>query len=42
LPFTAALAAALEDGASLEQAIAQGARCGALNAMLLRPGVIKP
>lgn len=40
--FTAGLAAALEDGASLRDAVAQGARCGALNAGLLRPGVIKP
>ncbi|MCL2319847.1 MAG: PfkB family carbohydrate kinase [Treponema sp.] len=40
--FTAGLAAALEEGASLRDAIAQGVRCGALNAALLRPGVIKP
>ena len=40
--FTAGLAAALEEGASLKDAVAQGARCGALNAGLLRPGVIKP
>ena len=39
--FTAGLAAALEDGASLGDAVAEGARCGALNAALLRPGVIK-
>ena len=39
--FTAALAAALEDGASLALAVAEGARCGALNAALLRPGVIR-
>ena len=38
--FTAGLAAALEDGASLKDAVAEGARCGALNAVLLRPGVI--
>jgi 1-phosphofructokinase/tagatose 6-phosphate kinase len=38
--FTAGLAAALEDGASLPEAVAEGARCGALNAALLRPGVI--
>ena len=40
--FTAGLAAALEDGASLGEAVAQGARCGTLNAGLLKPGVIKP
>ena len=39
--FSAGLAAALEDGASLREAISEGARCGALNAGLLRPGVIK-
>jgi len=39
--FTAALASALEDGQSLSDAVAIGARCGALNAALLRPGVIK-
>ena len=39
--FTAGLAAALEDGGSLAEAVAEGARCGALNAGLLRPGVIK-
>jgi fructose-1-phosphate kinase PfkB-like protein len=39
--FTAGLAAALEDGASLPEAVAEGARCGALNAGLLRPGVIR-
>ena len=39
--FTAGLAAALEDGAPLQEAIALGARCGAMNAVLLRPGVIK-
>ena len=39
--FTAGLAAALEDGASLRDAVAEGARCGALNAALLRPGVIR-
>ena len=40
--FTAGLAAALEEGASLKDAVAEGARCGALNAGFLRPGVIKP
>ena len=38
--FTAGLASVLEDGASLSEAVAEGARCGALNAGLLRPGVI--
>jgi fructose-1-phosphate kinase PfkB-like protein len=38
--FTAGLAAALEEGASLFDAVAEGVRCGALNAALLRPGVI--
>ena len=38
--FTAGLAAALEDGKSLREAISEGARCGRLNAALLRPGVI--
>jgi len=39
--FTAGLAAALEDGTSLHDAVAKGVRCGALNAGLLRPGVIR-
>jgi 1-phosphofructokinase/tagatose 6-phosphate kinase len=39
--FTAGLASALEDGLSLREAIAEGARCGRLNAVLLRPGVIR-
>jgi 1-phosphofructokinase/tagatose 6-phosphate kinase len=39
--FTAGLSAALEDGASLKDAVAEGSRCGKLNAALLRPGVIK-
>jgi 1-phosphofructokinase/tagatose 6-phosphate kinase len=39
--FTAGLAAALEDGASLREAVAEGCRCGKLNAGLLRPGVIR-
>jgi len=39
--FTAGLAAALEDGAGFKDAIGEGARCGALNAGLLRPGVIR-
>jgi 1-phosphofructokinase/tagatose 6-phosphate kinase len=40
--FTAGLAAALEEGASLGEAVALGARCGALNAGILKPGVIRP
>jgi len=39
--FTAGLAAALEDGAGFREAISEGARCGALNAALVRPGVIQ-
>ena len=39
--FTAALAAAVEEGASLHHAVAEGSRCGALNAALLKPGVIR-
>ena len=39
--FTAGLASALEDGASFGEAVAQGARCGAINAALIRPGVIR-
>jgi 1-phosphofructokinase/tagatose 6-phosphate kinase len=38
--FTAGLAGALGDGAGFEAAIAEGARCGALNARCFRPGVI--
>ncbi|MDR0311961.1 MAG: PfkB family carbohydrate kinase [Treponema sp.] len=38
--FTAGLASALEDGLPLKEAIAEGARCGKLNAGLIRPGVI--
>jgi len=38
--FTAGLAAALEDDANFYEAIGEGAKCGALNAGLLRPGVI--
>jgi 1-phosphofructokinase family hexose kinase len=38
--FTAGLAAALTDGADFNAAIAEGIRCGALNAGLERPGVI--
>ena len=39
--FTAGLAAALDSGADLPVAIGEGARCGRLNAQLLRPGVIR-
>ena len=39
--FTAGLASALEDGASLREAVAEGARCGALNAASVRPGVMR-
>jgi 1-phosphofructokinase/tagatose 6-phosphate kinase len=39
--FTAGLAAALDDGAGFAAAIAEGSRCGALNARLIRPGVIQ-
>jgi 1-phosphofructokinase/tagatose 6-phosphate kinase len=39
--FTAGMAAALGRGASLRDAVAEGCRCGKLNAALLRPGVIK-
>ena len=38
--FTAGLAAALGDGKGFDEAIAEGIRCGALNAGQLRPGVI--
>jgi len=39
--FTAGLAAALEDGANFKDAIAEGVRCGALNASLVKAGVIR-
>jgi len=39
--FTAGLAAALEEGATLVDAVAEGVRCGALNAALIKPGVIR-
>ncbi|MDR0563063.1 MAG: PfkB family carbohydrate kinase [Spirochaetaceae bacterium] len=39
--FTAGLAGALAEGASLRDAIAQGIRCGALNAGLLKVGAIR-
>ena len=38
--FTAGLASALIDGASLREALAEGSRCGSLNALLLKPGTI--
>jgi fructose-1-phosphate kinase PfkB-like protein len=40
--FTAGLAAALDDGADFRGAIAEGIRCGALNAGQDKPGVILP
>jgi len=39
--FTAGLAATLEDGAGFREAISEGCRCGALNATLVRPGVVE-
>jgi len=39
--FTAGMAAALADGTDLRTAVAEGARCGRLNAELLKPGVIR-
>jgi 1-phosphofructokinase/tagatose 6-phosphate kinase len=39
--FTAGFAAVWSEGGSLEAAIAEGARCGRLNAGLFRPGVIR-
>jgi 1-phosphofructokinase/tagatose 6-phosphate kinase len=39
--FTAGLTGALYDGAGFEDAINEGVRCGALNAALLKPGVIR-
>jgi 1-phosphofructokinase/tagatose 6-phosphate kinase len=39
--FTAGLAAALETGTGFCEAIGEGARCGALNAAFVRPGVIQ-
>ncbi|MDR2110368.1 MAG: carbohydrate kinase family protein, partial [Spirochaetaceae bacterium] len=40
--FTAGLTAALEDGASLGEAVAEGVRCGGLNAGFLKVGTILP
>ena len=39
--FTAGLAAALEDGEVFREAINNGCKCGALNAALVRPGVVR-
>jgi len=39
--FTAGLAAALETGVGFREAINEGCRCGALNAALVRPGVVR-
>jgi Fructose-1-phosphate kinase and related fructose-6-phosphate kinase (PfkB) len=39
--FTAGLVAALGDGAGFREAISEGCRCGALNAALVRPGVVR-
>jgi len=39
--FTAGLAAALEEEMSFREAINEGARCGALNAGLVKPGVLR-
>ena len=39
--FTAGFAAALADGSSFEEAVRQGIKCGALNAMTIQPGSIK-
>ncbi|GAB1483757.1 1-phosphofructokinase [Treponema sp.] len=38
--FTAGLASALEDGKNLKEAVQEGARCGRLNALQLKPGSI--
>jgi len=39
--FTAGLAAALGEGAGIREAISEGCRCGALNAAIFRPGVVR-
>jgi 1-phosphofructokinase/tagatose 6-phosphate kinase len=39
--FTAGLALALDGGADLPSAVAEGARCGARNAALMKPGSIR-
>ena len=38
--FTAGLVSALSDGALFKEALAEGARCGRLNALCLKPGTI--
>ncbi len=38
--FTAGLVSSLSDGDSLEKAVREGVRCGALNAEYMKPGVI--
>jgi 1-phosphofructokinase/tagatose 6-phosphate kinase len=40
--FTAGLAAALESGASLQEAVDLGSWCGKRNALLIKPGTIEP
>ena len=39
--FTGGLAAVYNEGGSLRNAVAEGARCGKLNALQIRPGVIR-
>jgi fructose-1-phosphate kinase PfkB-like protein len=39
--FTAGLAAALENRAGFREAMSEGCRCGALNAALVKPGVVR-
>jgi 1-phosphofructokinase/tagatose 6-phosphate kinase len=39
--FTAGLASALGEGTSLKEALAEGSRCGKLNALVLKPGSIR-
>jgi sugar/nucleoside kinase (ribokinase family) len=39
--FNVGVATALEDGASIAEAVAEGTRLGALNALQLKPGSIK-
>jgi 1-phosphofructokinase family hexose kinase len=39
--FTAGLAASLEEGAGFREAISEGCKCGALNAALIKPGVVR-
>lgn len=39
--FTAGFASLFSAGGTLQEAVAEGARCGALNAALFRPGVIR-